>query len=91
MIVENYNISKSQYGVITLIINTFDRWINFDWQIGEVCYDIQLWNEFSDGEILKIHYDELKFDFEVEKRYHTLTLQEKDQIIFYFIPIRLLL
>lgn len=90
--IESYHISKSEYGVITLIINTVDKWVSYDWTEGNTdnwlrIIDVET-NTYLDT--LTIVYSELGFDKEKEGRYHRLEEQDKDQIIFYWIPLRLI-
>lgn len=93
--IESYHISKSEYGIITLIINTKDKWLNYSHGNYYEFYRINFYRDEED--IKRIEEDEIKiplrefsFDLEKEGRYHRLEQQEKDQIIFYWIPIRLL-
>lgn len=88
--IESYNISKSQYGVITLIINTRDRWLPFYDRICLGGHEFEVTDEKGFAEALKIQDEEFGFELEKEGRYHRLNQQEKDQIVYYFIPIRLL-
>lgn len=91
--IESYNISKSQYGVITLIINTKDKSVLFDDCIVSEGFQIDVWKDPSRWTIidsLLVHDHEFGFELEKEGFYHRLHLQEKDQIVYYFIPIRLL-
>lgn len=89
--IENYNISKSQYGIITLIINLRRRWHPFrSWIYGDG-YQFDIFDHDDNIiESLRIPTTEFGFDMENERRYRELSLQERDQIILYFIPIRLL-
>lgn len=89
-IVDSYNISKYESGIIHLLINTKDKWIGYG--ALNVHYDgsyINLTDDFDDELIdytLEIPY--LTTDL-VYKTVKTV-VQEKDQINFYFIPYELI-
>ena len=95
--IESYHISKSEYGIITLIVNTKDKWVNkYDYlnhveggNIDKFIIEI-LGDDYKQLDKLSITYSEFGFDKEKEGRYHRLEQQDKDQIVFYWIPLRLL-
>ena len=76
---ESYQVIKHKSGIYSLIFNTKDRWINFhqynntEYTFGESdINDIQKIPEFLPTDISFV----------------PTVIQEKDQIIFYFIPIK---
>lgn len=87
--VENYFINKYESGIILLLINTKDRWVYFHryddntYQIGGTENRGQKKYHFEFDESL---ISSLKDD----KMYLCTQLQEKDQIMFYFIPFKLI-
>jgi len=90
--IESYHISKSEYGIITLIVNTRDKWPVYNFSEGNTDMWLRIvdenQNKFSEGKTFS--WSEFQFDKEKEGRYLRLEQQEKDQIIFYWIPLRLL-
>lgn len=90
--IKSYHISKSEYGIITLIVNTVDRWVLYDWSEGNTNNWLRTIDEKTNtySDTLTILYSEFQFDKEKEVRYLRLEQQNKDQIIFYWIPVRLI-
>lgn len=90
--IESYHISKSEYGIITLIVNTKVKWVHYDFSEGNTDNWLRTIDEQTNtySDTLTITYSELGFDKEKEGRYHRLEQQDKDQIVFYWIPLRLL-
>lgn len=90
--IESYHISKSEYGVITLIVNTKDKWVLYNWSEGNTDNWLRTIDEKTNtySDRLTIVYSEFQFDTEKEYRYLRLEQQNKDQIVFYWIPIRLI-
>lgn len=89
--IESYHISKSEYGIITLIVNTVDKWLNYNHHDSNEDFHIFIMNE--NNQILEhktIPIVEFSFDYNKEFRYLLLEQQEKDQIVFYWIPLRLI-
>ena len=87
--IESYYISKSEYGIITLIVNTVDKWLNYDYSDGNDTFNLILINEENEVlEIKCISNEEFLFDIEKEFNYRRLEQQDKDQIVFYWIPLR---
>lgn len=94
--IQGYHISKSDYGIIHLIINTADKWINYQ---GVLTYNIEhksegfdlvtFENEEETGKLF-IPESEFNFDREKESTYVMSHGQEKDQVYFYWIPVRLI-
>ena len=89
--IESYHISKSEYGIITLIVNTVDKWVNYNCTDGDINFNLIIMNELNSIiEVKIISTTEFQFDVEKEFRYLRLEQQNKDQIVFYWIPLRLL-
>lgn len=84
--IQSHCITKSDYGIVTLIINTIDKWVDY------TCIDsVTNFSLFiNDKQELVIPRSEFEFDIDAEKHYHRLEQQNKDQITFYWIPVRLL-
>lgn len=92
--IESYHISKSEYGIIQLIINTRDRWLNYgllNWSYDKT-WRVNIFDKDGYTSIDELVISETEFQFNKEAEYHYLQLdqQEKDQIVYYWIPIRLL-
>ena len=92
--IESYHISKSEYGIIQLIINTRDRWVKYgllNWNYDKT-WRVNIFDKdgYTSIDELVIPEAEFQFDKEAEYYYAQLDQQEKDQIIYYWIPIRLL-
>lgn len=94
--IESYHISKSDYGIISLIVNTRDRWINYN---GVLTYSSEhqgegfsietFEGEENTGELF-IPKSEFSFDKGKEIFYLESHSQEKEQIYYYWIPVRLI-
>lgn len=87
--IENYHISKSEYGIITLIVNTVDKWINYNSHESYLSFNLVIMsedNEVTETKVIPTH--EFGFDEEKYFRYIKLEQQEKDQIVFYWIPLK---
>ena len=84
--IQSHSITKSNYGVVTLIINTIDKWVDCTYIDSVAHFSLFI----NDKQELMIDRSEFGFDIDVEKYYHRLMLQDKDQITFYWIPVRLL-
>lgn len=94
--IESYHISKSDYGIISLIVNTRDRWINYSGVLtyfpehqGEG-FSIKTFEEDENTGELFIPQNEFSFDKEKEIFYLGSYSQEKEQIYYYWIPVRLI-
>jgi len=81
--ITSHFIKSYESGIITLIINTEERWLNY-------C-------RFTD-ELFEVEdYQGNKFPLKVElplqpkMRYSISSMQEKDQIIYYYIPLYLIM
>lgn len=92
--IESYHISKSEYGIIELLINTRDKWVDFtdSSNIESFLFFIYTKEEFHPTKTDRLIIPLAEFNFDKEKEYNYLELhqQEKDQIIYYWIPYRLL-
>jgi len=86
--IENYHISKSEYGIITLIVNTKWKWVDYRWTEGNTDNWFEILEDSKPVDTLTIVYSEFGFDKEKEGRYLRLEQQEKDQIVFYWIPLK---
>lgn len=93
-LIESYHISKSEYGIITLIVNTSYKWVDYCFIENPLTFLIETssLDEKDDLVLDKIHLDKEDFGFDKEKEgsYLKLKQQDKDQIVFYWIPLRLL-
>ena len=90
---------KHDSGIISLIINTPERWMGHQTHISfkrdvngrpipEQQFTIELYDPIKDFHLV----DTLNVDFDFDhKKYHRLEEAEKDQIVVYFIPIEMLL
>lgn len=90
---------KHDSGIISLIINTPKRWMEYqtlitfkrdvnDRPIQEQQLTIELYSSTRDFHLV----DTLNVDFDFDhKKYHRLEEAEKDQIVVYFIPTEMLL
>lgn len=86
-------------GIIQLIVNTPERWMEYQTLITfkrdvnggltpEQQFTIELYDPTKDFHLV----DTLNLDFDFNyKKYHRLEEAEKDQIVIYFIPIKMLL
>lgn len=88
-LIDNYFVKKYSSGIVSLVINTKDKWVGFH-RYSDTEYKI--WKEEEDEsvneEILKIPESELSLD--ANEMYMKTEAQAKDQIYFYFIPTSLL-
>lgn len=82
--IDNTHVSKSEYGVISVIVNTIDKWVNYDVSQEEDCIVFD-WLTKKHSTVDLIEY----LTKEEEFRYIMLHEQCKDQIIVYLIPLRL--
>jgi len=80
-----YHIEKSSYGIITLIVNTVERWSEYRLIDSHLSMSFQ-----SEDSILVIPLWEFGFDVKKELHYQKLEAQNKDQVAFYWVPIRLI-
>lgn len=91
--IESHHIETSQYGLVTLLINTSERWCEYiiDETLKEVFIHVfeeesKITNDnSSDKLVLTLDF----LDKEKEYSYMRLDYQEKDQICIYWIPLRL--
>lgn len=84
-LIENYFIKKNKSGIISLLINTIDKWQPFH-EYSKGSYIIGYENNL---EYLTINIE--LFQFEPNVKYLTTICQNKDQISFYYIPYELIL
>ena len=88
-------------GIIQLIVNTQERWVDYQTlvtfkrdtdgkPIPKQQFTIELLNTGYGGEWCVTETINVDFDFDY-KKYHKLEEQEKDQIVFYFIPTEMLI
>lgn len=80
---------KSDMGIIQLIINTKDKWVNYH-QYNDYTYNIQdpeAITEENSGENLM--FEESLLEKDGNERYIVTHNQNKDQIIYYWIPYNL--
>ena len=87
--VESWWIQKFNNGIIQLMINTSIRWLGYheytqgSYWIGHIGTEDE--NECKDQDCtLNIPVE--KFEFQTGTRYLPLHIQEKDQIMFYYVP-----
>lgn len=96
--VQSKYISKSEYGIITLIINTVDKWLGYyidTTQKGLVinlsteiyCEEDDTYERYK--EAYEIQWDEIDLNLVTEFNYQRFVIQNKDQIVIYWIPTRL--
>ena len=87
--IENYHLDKSKYGIISLIVNTVDNWVDYRYyHLSNGHNVILILKDNQEIDKLVIHDTEINFD---KESYLRLKQQEDDQIIIYWIPKRLLL
>ena len=91
--VENYHISKSSYGIVELLINTQEKWVDFTIVTGLVkgvmSFGVWFYNEDHSDFVEQFDIPESELQLDPEERYLKIHQQEKDQITFYWIPLRL--
>jgi len=97
--VQSKHISKSQYGIITLILNTETKWMNYHVDTTQEGLIIHLgWSTYNESdnyahiehkEAFGIQWDEIDLDLQTEFSYQQFIEQNKDQIVIYWIPRRL--
>lgn len=87
-IVESYWIEKYDSGIIHLLINTVNKWVNYH-RSSNTTYEIGFNNAEDDFPGYQLDIPELE---EILKKgsYLPTEFQEKDQISFYFIPYKLI-
>jgi hypothetical protein len=89
--ITSYIITKSEYGIITLAVNTETRWMKMTKFTGKDFVEIIVSNDdmTEDKETLLIPVKEFGFTKD-EAGYRELEQQNKDQMHYYFIPVRLI-
>ena len=87
--INSHHIETSEYGIVTLLVNTQDKWVKYmtSWGLNNV--EIIIIPE-QNQPITELKICDLHLDLATEHHYVTLEQQDKDQIAFYFIPIRLI-
>ncbi len=80
-LIQSYHIKSCESGIIQLIINTTERWLAYE-RISDERYQI---NNENNTDVL-----EIKLPLTEGVRYVATSMQEKDQIIFYYIPYNLI-
>lgn len=85
--VENYWIQKYENGLVLLLFNTKDKWIYFH-KYNNTMYQI---GGNSNCSINGKYIQEIPEGLIPETGYLCTTIQEKDQISFYYIPFKMLL
>ena len=84
-IVKSYHISKYKSGIIHLLINTIDKWIDFHrYSNNEYVFKF---DELENPEY-KLNIPEIILS--IPSKYLCTTMQNKDQISFYWIPYKLI-
>jgi len=80
-LIDNYYIKSFESGIIQLTINTTKRWLDYN-RISNEKYEVvdNTQNEFL----------EVKLPLKEGVRYIATSMQEKDQIIFYYLPYNLI-
>jgi len=80
--ITSHFIKSYESGIITLIINTEERWLNYH-RFTDDYFEVEDYqgNTFP----LKV-----KLPLQPNMRYSVSSLQEKDQIIYYYIPLYLI-
>lgn len=97
----NLKFKHLKSGIIQLIVNTSERWMEYqthisfkrdvnDKPIPEQQFTIELLDMDSEGEWCVAETMNVDFDFD-HRKYHKLEEQNKDQIVIYFIPKEMLL
>ena len=86
--IESYFISKSEYGIINLIVNTAKKWVDYDYNDSIDGFRFIVLEDNQVIEKLIIPKDEFFFDLEKEFKYVRLEQQDKDQVVIYWIPFR---
>ncbi len=92
--VESVVVCHSNSGIVELIINTRDKWVNYH-QRNDAEYELEYPTVNSPEETDIPIGEELKFDkglleLNPEIKYFKMNMQEKDQIIFLWIPYQLI-
>lgn len=83
-IVKSYYTKTHSSGIVECILNTFEKWIDYD-----ICYydkKLEIIGSIDDKYVTE------SFDLEMNEKmkYTRMERQEKDQIIIYFIPFNLI-
>jgi len=77
-LIESHWITTHESGIITLVINTIDKWIDYH-RYDDNWYIV----EDEDGNVEELR---TKIPFQEKMKYMTSSNQNKDQITFYYIP-----
>lgn len=86
-VISSYFIQKYDSGIISLIINTVDRWVNYHrYNDNEYLFTYDDSDDNEKSYILKIDESEL----EIPLNYLPTVIQEKDQISFYWLPVEMI-
>jgi hypothetical protein len=91
--VENYFVEYYESGIILLLFNTKERWLNFHrymdnlYRIGDPQEENESYESYKER-MVEISIDILEIPS--GKMFIKTSMQEKDQISFYFIPFELL-
>jgi hypothetical protein len=87
--ITTYHNFKSEYGLVSVIVNCVDKWLDYSIEETAGIIRIRFFNAFDD--LIETETIDISdyLDTEREFRYIMLHDQNKDQIYIYFIPSRL--
>lgn len=89
----NYCIEKSEYGLVCLLVNTDYKWLEYSFfESFKEQYLLELrWADDEGDTHIERNYVPIKeLNLDPTERYLQLEQQNKDQISFYWIPLRLI-
>jgi len=81
--ITHYHITTYESGIVELLITTQDRWLDYH-RYSDDFFEVSDYERNSE----KL---EVKLPLEDKMRYSISSLQEKDQIIYYYIPLYLIM
>lgn len=89
--ITSHSLNRYDSGIYSLIINTTDKWMYYQ-RVGETKYYV--WSQIEEdnctnySKAFMLNFIEF---LPTDKRYIKLERQDKDQIVFYFIPVEMML
>lgn len=88
--IESTHVAKSDYGVVTVLINTKEKWENYSIDEFESVLKLVFYDENS-NELIIVGSTSIPLELnkEEEFRYIMTHQQDKDQIVVYLVPLRL--
>ena len=89
-IVKDYNISYNKSGIVILIFNTYERWIDFH-VLNNYEYEFYIGEPYGEEGIITVEEKIKVSELKLQGSYVQTVQQNENQIIFYFIPVDLLI